>query len=42
MKKIITAISCAFVVLSLLAGCSTIHGFGKDVSRSGQAIQRAS
>lgn len=43
MKKIITIVLLGFVSISmgLLNGCSTVRGFGKDVSKGGQAIQRA-
>ncbi|MGC9457079.1 MAG: entericidin A/B family lipoprotein [Halothiobacillaceae bacterium] len=31
-----------FVLLAgLLGGCSTVEGFGKDVEKGGQAIERA-
>lgn len=39
-KKI--AMVCFFLsTLFLLNGCSTVKGFGKDVSKTGQEIQKA-
>lgn len=42
-NKIITMIIVGVfsVSLGLMSGCSTIKGFGKDVSKGGQEIQRA-
>lgn len=44
MKKLSTAITvvtlCA--TLSILCGCNTVNGIGKDVSSTGRAIQKAS
>jgi predicted small secreted protein len=31
----------ALLVLSLLQGCNTMRGFGKDVQQAGEGIQRA-
>ncbi|PJD94409.1 MAG: entericidin A [Legionella sp.] len=39
-KKIMTVTLC-IAALALLTSCSTVKGFGKDVSRTGQDIQRA-
>ena len=40
-KKI--AMICFFLsTLFLLNGCNTVKGFGKDVSKTGQAIEKAS
>lgn len=43
MKKIITTAVVCVLSASLLAlgGCSTVQGFGKDVSKGGREIQRA-
>lgn len=39
-KKI--AMVCLFIsTLFMLNACSTVHGFGKDVSKTGQEIQKA-
>lgn len=27
--------------ISLMSGCNTVHGVGKDVKRGGQSIERA-
>jgi predicted small secreted protein len=35
MKMIVTAISCAM----LLASCSTVEGFGRDISGGARTIQ---
>lgn len=36
------AIVCFFVAtFTLLTGCGTINGFGKDVSKTGHEIQKA-
>ena len=41
MKKLIaTGVACAFI--GFLAGCNTMQGFGKDVEKSGDAIQKDS
>lgn len=40
-KKI--ALICVFLTtLCLLNGCNTVKGFGKDVSKTGHEIQKAS
>lgn len=39
MKYIIVAVASAMTLA--LAGCNTVAGFGKDVQRAGQAVQRA-
>lgn len=38
------AILALFVVLmiAMLTGCNTVHGFGKDVQSGGKAIEKAS
>ncbi len=42
MKNVIIAVACFLCVsVGLLSGCNTVHGVGKDVSRGGQAIERA-
>ena len=38
MGRILTA----FVVITLLAACNTVQGFGKDIEKGGEAIQRSS
>ena len=41
MKKFIaTGVACAFI--GLMAGCNTVQGFGKDVEKTGDAIQKDS
>lgn len=43
MKKLFTAVVVGLICVSmgLISGCGTIHGFGKDVSKGGQEIQKA-
>ena len=43
MKRIITATVVCFlcVSLSLLSGCNTVRGAGKDISNGGRDISRA-
>lgn len=41
MKKLIL-IFLAFTSLCMLNACSTVNGIGKDVSKAGQEIQKAS
>jgi entericidin B len=31
----------AIVSASVLLGCNTVHGLGKDIEKGGQAIERA-
>jgi len=38
MKKVVVVILTLSAVL--LAGCNTVQGFGKDVEKAGEAIQR--
>jgi len=33
---------CSAMIIALLAGCNTVHGFGKDIESGGKAIERAS
>lgn len=40
-KKNLMIICGILLTASLLNGCGTFQGFGKDVSRTGHAIQRA-
>jgi predicted small secreted protein len=40
MKKIIEIFSLSLLV-ALFTGCNTVTGIGKDVSKGGQAIERA-
>ena len=37
MKKLFTL----FFTVTLLAGCNTIEGFGKDVKKGGEVIEKA-
>ncbi len=39
MKKLI-ALTAAFAFIGVLAGCNTMGGFGKDVEKTGDAIQK--
>jgi predicted small secreted protein len=39
-KRIIAAIA-AIAALFVLAGCNTMEGLGKDVKKSGEAIEKA-
>lgn len=43
MKKLITAMVVGLICVSMgmINGCSTVQGFGKDVSKGGQEIQKA-
>lgn len=43
MKKIITTMVVGLICVSmgLINGCGTVQGFGKDVSKGGQEIQKA-
>lgn len=43
MKKIITmvAVGCICMSMGFISGCSTVQGFGKDVSKGGHEIQKA-
>jgi len=38
MKKVAVALLALWAIV--LAGCNTVHGFGKDVEKAGEAIQR--
>ena len=38
MRKVIALVG-VFAV-ALLAGCNTVHGFGKDLEKGGEAIQK--
>lgn len=38
-KALVLFIFC--LALSVLAGCNTIQGIGKDIQRGGQALQKA-
>ncbi len=40
MKKSVAMLLALMMVA--LAGCNTVHGFGKDVEKAGEAIQRKS
>ena len=40
MKKYI-AIVTLFFISFMLSACNTVQGFGKDVEKSGQALERA-
>ena len=39
MKKLITLMSLAAALI--LAGCNTWHGFGQDLEKAGEKIQKA-
>jgi predicted small secreted protein len=39
MKKFAALVS--VLVFALLAGCNTVHGFGKDMQKAGDAISGA-
>lgn len=41
-NKKIAMVSVVLTTLFLLNGCNTVKGFGKDVSKTGQEIQKAS
>jgi len=43
MNKLLSAVvACALcAALSLMSGCNTVSGIGKDVSKGGRDIQRA-
>lgn len=40
MKITLAMLSLIILNISLLSGCHTAQGFGKDVQHTGQAIQR--
>ena len=39
MKKLIAVVA-TFAVVGLLTGCNTMNGFGKDVEKTGEAVQK--
>ncbi|MBZ0157990.1 MAG: entericidin A/B family lipoprotein [Alphaproteobacteria bacterium] len=39
-KRIVLAVSLT-LFLSLVAGCNTLRGLGKDIEKGGEAIQKA-
>lgn len=41
MKELI-AIAVSFAFIGVLTGCNTMQGFGKDVEKTGDAIQKDS
>ena len=41
MKKLI-ALTAAFAFIGVLTGCNTVGGFGKDVEKTGEGIQKES
>lgn len=41
MRKMITVAIVCVLGASLLSACSTVKGFGQDVSKGGREIQRA-
>jgi len=41
MKKMLCVLVTVFAICALSA-CNTVHGFGKDLQKGGQAIQKAS
>lgn len=34
-------LSLTLLLLLILSGCNTFHGFGKDMQRAGKSIERA-
>ena len=40
-KQIITPVILALTLGILLQGCNTIHGVGKDIEKTGEAIEDA-
>ena len=38
MLKKVLVISCLLAFVLALAGCNTVHGFGKDMQAGGQAL----
>jgi predicted small secreted protein len=41
MKTWLVRLSILGIILSTLSACNTVRGVGKDVSKTGQVIQRA-
>lgn len=39
MKKIMFILACFVVITSLVVGCNAYRGLGKDVEKTGEAIQ---
>ena len=39
MRKLI-ALTAAFAFVGMLGGCNTMHGFGQDVEKTGDKIQK--
>ena len=39
MRKLI-ALAATFAFVGMLAGCNTVGGFGKDVEKTGEAVQK--
>ena len=39
MKKLI-ALTAAFAFIGVLTGCNTVGGFGKDVEKTGETVQK--
>jgi len=39
-SKLLLAVLLIWVALAVVSGCRTAHGFGEDVERAGQEIQR--
>ena len=42
MIRKITSALLVLLGLTLLAGCNTMHGLGKDIESGGKAVERAS
>ncbi len=40
MKKVIIAILGIFFIFISIQGCNTVKGVGKDIQKTGEAIQR--
>jgi predicted small secreted protein len=41
MKKLL-AVLAAMMLTASLSACNTVHGFGKDVEKGGEGLQRSS
>lgn len=39
MKKLI-ALTATFAFIGLIGGCNTMNGFGKDVEKTGETVQK--
>lgn len=41
LKKVVTAVVVGVLVSTAMFGCNTVRGMGKDVQRSGEAVEDA-